>query len=191
LIGAPFDILEFAINTNGRRAHPNYPAEFNVEIDTDGDGVADYLVFNAESGGFGASGQNLVFLADLKAGGPGVGQFFTDADLNSGNVIFSVVVNAGAGTMTLAPGATLGFAVRAFDNYFTGNETDAIEGMRFTPSLPRYGLVGGPFGSLPARSGASVAVVETAVSAAQSTESGLLLMYRRNADKEASALRIR
>jgi minor extracellular serine protease Vpr len=191
LIGAPFDILEFAINTNGRRAHPNYPAEFDVEIDTDGDGVADYLVFNAESGGFGASGQNLVFLADLKAGGPGRGQFFTDADLNSGNVIFSVVVNAGVGTMTLAPGATIGFAVRAFDNYFTGNETDAIEGMRFTPSLPRYGLVGGPFGSLPARSGASVGVVETAVSAAQSTESGLLLMYRRNADKEASALRIR
>jgi minor extracellular serine protease Vpr len=191
LIGAPFDLIEFAINTNGRRAHPNYPAEFDIEIDTDGDGAPDYVVFNAESGGFGASGQNVVFLADLKAGGPARGQFFTDADLNSGNVIFTVVVNAGAGTMTLAPGATIGFAVRAFDNYFTGNETDAIEGMRFTPSLPRYGMVGGPFGSVPARSNATVGVVETTVAGAQSTESGLLLMYRRNADKEASALRIR
>jgi minor extracellular serine protease Vpr len=190
VIGAPFDVLEFAINTNGRRAHPNYPAEFNVEIDTDGDGVADYLVFNAESGGFGASGQNTVFLADLKAGGPGLGQFFTDADLNSGNVILSVLVNNGPGSMTLAPGATIGFAVRAFDNYFTGNETDAIEGMRFTPSVPRYGLVGGPFGSLAARSGGTVGIVETAVTPEQSTESGVLLMYRRNADKEANAIRV-
>jgi hypothetical protein len=191
LIGAPFDVLEFAINTNGRRAHPNYPAEFDVEIDTDGDGTPDYVVFNAESGTFASSGQNVVFLADLKAGGPARGQFFTDADLNSGNVIFSVVVNAGPGTMTVPAGATLGFTVRAFDNYFTGNETDTIEGMRFTPSLQRYVTVGGPFGALAARSSDTLAVVETTVPGAQSTESGLLLMYRRNADKEASALRIR
>jgi hypothetical protein len=191
LIGAPFDILEFAINTNGRRAHPNYPAEFDVEIDIDGDGTPDYLVFNAENGAFASTGQNVVFLADLKAGGPASGQFFTDADLNSGNVIFSVVVNAGPGTMTVPAGATLGFTVRAFDNYFTGNETDAIEGMRFTPSLQRYVTVGGPFGSLAARSSDTLSVVETTVPAAQSTESGLLMMYRRNADKEASALRIR
>jgi hypothetical protein len=191
LIGAPFDILEFAINTNGRRAHPNYPAEFDVEIDVDGDGTPDYVAFNAESGTFASSGQNVVFLADLKAGGPASGQFFTDADLNSGNVIFSVIVNAGPGTMTVPAGATLGFAVRAFDNYFTGNETDAIEGMRFTPSLQRYVTVGGPFGALAARSSDTLSVVETTVPAAKSTESGLLMMYRRNADKEASALKIR
>ena len=30
--------LQFAINTFGERAHPNYPAEFDVYIDTNGDG---------------------------------------------------------------------------------------------------------------------------------------------------------
>ena len=50
-------MLEFAINTNGRRSHPAYPGGFEVDIDTNGDGVADYAVYNAEHGGFGSSGQ--------------------------------------------------------------------------------------------------------------------------------------
>ena len=61
----PFDVLEFAINTNGRRAHPNYPAEFDIYLDTTGDGVPDFVVFNAENGGFSVTGQNVVFLGNL------------------------------------------------------------------------------------------------------------------------------
>ena len=41
VVGVPGGILEFAINTNGRRAHPAYPAGFEVDIDTNGDGVVD------------------------------------------------------------------------------------------------------------------------------------------------------
>ncbi len=87
-------------------------------------------------------------MADLNAGGPARAVFFTDADLNSGNVILTAPVNSGPGTITLAPGATIGFSVFASDNYFTGNATDAIEGMRFTPGLARFGVVGDPFGTV-------------------------------------------
>lgn len=190
VLGPGADVLEFAINTNGRRAHPNYPAEFDVEIDANGDGTPDYLVYNAENGGFAASGQNLVYLADL-ATGTARAFFYTDADLNSGNVIFSVPVNAGAGTMAYTRGSTLGFSVYAFDNYFTGANTDAIEGMRFTPGQERFGVVGDVSGTVASRGSASVGVTTATRPDSLSSESGLLLMYRRNAGKEADAIRIR
>jgi len=43
--------LEFAISTNGRRAHPAYPGGFEVDIDTNGDGNPDYFVYNEENAG--------------------------------------------------------------------------------------------------------------------------------------------
>jgi len=189
LTGLPFAVLEFAIHTNGRRPTPNYPAEFDVAIDVNGDGVDDYVVFNAENGGFGVTGQNVVFIANLTTGA--VSAFFlTDADFNSGNVIFTVPLNI-AGGIALAPGATIGFGVFAFDNYFTGNNTDAIEAMRFTPGLARFGVVGGPFGTVEARGSLQLGVTTATLPDAQSSELGLLMMYRRNADGEADAIRIR
>ena len=50
------DYLEFAISTQTRRAHPNYPAEFDIYIDADGDGQDDYVIYNGEAGGFVATG---------------------------------------------------------------------------------------------------------------------------------------
>jgi subtilisin family serine protease len=190
LTGLGADVLEFAINTTGRRATPNYPAEFDVLVDVDGDGVEDYLVFNEELGGFAASGQNAVSVGDLRTGGA-AGFFFTDADLNSGNVILTVLLNSGPGSITLAPGATIGFSVYAVDNYFSGDVTDAIEGMRFTPGVARFGVVGAPFGTVDARGRATLGVSTATVPDSQSSELGLLLMYRRNAGREAEALRIR
>ena len=64
---------------------------------SNGDGVPDYVVFNAENGGFGVTGQNLVFVANLNAGGPARAFFYTDADLNSANVIFTVASEHRAG----------------------------------------------------------------------------------------------
>ena len=195
LTGVGADLLEFAINTNGRRATPNYPAEFDVFVDVNGDGVDDYVVFNAENGGFGATGQAVVFVQKLKPNGSpdgAAGAFFlADADFNSGNVIFTVPLNIGTGSIALAPGATIGFSVFAFDNYFTGNLTDSIEGMRFTPGLPRFGVVGDPFGTVDARGNATLGVTTATLPDAQSSELGLLMMYRRNTGTEADAIRIR
>lgn len=189
LTGVGADLIEFAINTSGRRSHPNYPAEFDIEVDTTGDGIPDYVIYNAESGGFAATGQNQVFVFNLTTGRARA-FFFTDADLNSGNVIFTVPLNI-AGGLALPAGRTIGFSVFAFDNYFTGNLTDSIEGMRFTPATPRFGVVSAPFAEVPASSTAELGVTTATLPDTASSELGLLLMYRRNAGAEADAIRMR
>src|SRR5262249_43068222 len=155
-------------------------------IDTNGDGVPDFVVFNAENGGFGASGQNVVFIANL-ATGAATPVFFTDADLNSGNVIFTVpMANLG-----VAPGTTINFSVAAFDNYFTGSLTDEIDGMRFTPGSARFEAVGSPSGTVPSGSRATQPISFTTVPDAKTSESALLLLYRRNAGIESEVVKVR
>jgi len=183
------DYLEFAISTQKRRATPNYPAEFDVYIDADGDGIDDYVVYNGESGGFAVSGQNLVNVVNL-ATGEGDAFFYADADLNSGNIIMTVPMNV-AGLIRIKPGATLGVSVYVYDNYFTGEQTDAIEGMRFTPGNERYTAAGLPFDTTPPNGKAHAALQVTAVPNRKSTELGMLVMHRRNADAEADVLRFK
>lgn len=182
---AGIDILEFAINTFGRRSHPNYPAEFDVYLDTNVDGVDDYVVYNVELNGFAASGQNAVFVGDLTSG-LARAFFFADADLNSANMIFTVP----AASVGVTPGTPIGISVYAFDNYFTGANTDAIENMRFKVGSPRFS-VAEPFGTVPSFSRSPVPLLKADVPAADSSETGLLMMYRRNALVEAEAVTIR
>lgn len=179
-------VLQFAINTFGRRAHPAYPAGFEVDIDTNGDGVADYFVFNAENGGFAVTGQTLVFVQKAGAAA-GSAFYYADADLNSGNMILTLPM----GAIGVVPGQTITFSVYASDNYFSGITSDAIEGMRFTPGSERFGVVGDPSNAVAPNSAAWVGVTATAQPDAVSSERGLLLMYRRNAGLEADAIRLR
>lgn len=177
-----FDVLEFAINTFGRRSHPNYPAEFDVYLDSNGDGQDDYAIFNLEIGGFAASGQNAVYVLNLTSG-LATPYFFADADLNSANMIFTVP----AASVGVTPGTPIGISVYAFDNYFTGANTDAIENMRFKVGSPRFS-VAEPFGTVPSFSRSPVPLVKADVPAADSSETGVLMMYRRNALIEAEAV---
>jgi minor extracellular serine protease Vpr len=188
------DVLEFANSTFGRRAHPNYPAEFDIYIDSNNDGTPDFVVFNAENGGFSVTGQNVVFIANLATPNvPASGVFFTDADLDSGNVIFTVPMNAGTGlpNVGVQAGTTFGFSVFAFDNYFTGAQTDAVEDMLFTPGNARFGVAGDPFRTVAPRSFDSVPVTTATVPDAKTTETGLLLMYRKNTVLESEVIRVR
>ena len=56
------NVLQVAITTFGTRSHPAYPAEFDVYIDTNSDGVDDYVIYTAEASGFALTGQVLVYL---------------------------------------------------------------------------------------------------------------------------------
>ena len=62
---------QFAVTTFGQRSHPDVPAEFDMVIDANHDGVPDFVVFNADIGfettGTTFSGQNGVFVVDLAA----------------------------------------------------------------------------------------------------------------------------
>ena len=178
--------LEFAVNTFGRRASPAYPAEFDIYLDTTGDGEPDFIVFNAESGGFALSGQSLVYLYNIKDG-TATAYFYADADFNSANMIMTVPM----APMGLAPGTTIGIRVEALDNYFTGNVTDEIANMRFTPGSERFGVVGEPFGTVPPKGSAELGVRVATLPNRLTSELGLLIMYRRNDGQEADILRIR
>lgn len=178
------DYLEFAIATHGRHSHPLYPRGLEVDIDTNGDGVPDFYVYQTELTGFAATGQSVVVL-ERASNGAQVIRFFNDADLNSGNSIFTIRMS----DLGITPTNTIGLQVLAYDNYFTGSSTDLVPGMKFTPATPKYSVTSGvPFGTVLKGTLLNVPFTKNAaVDATKSSETGLLFMYRRNAGDESQA----
>jgi subtilisin family serine protease len=133
---------QFAITTFGQRSHPDVPAEFDIHIDINNDGSDDLVIFNEDIGLATSgvnSGQNGVFIADLAAGTARGPYFYSIADLDSANIIYTVPLSA----MVTASGKSLGvstpfsYSVLAFDNYFTGNLTDLILNMAYELDMPK------------------------------------------------------
>ena len=62
--------------------------------------------------------------------------------------------------------------------------------MRFKVGSPRFSVAGDPFGTVPSFSRSPVPLLKADVPAADSSETGLLMMYRRNALVEAEAVTI-
>jgi subtilisin family serine protease len=166
--------IQFAIHTRGARSHPNYPALFDVALDLNGDGVPDFEIFNSELGAFASSGQNAVFVFD-DVTGVATPVFYTDADLDSANVILTAPLSA----IGLDPGSQFVFSVYAIDNYFTGAVTDQIETMAYTLGSPAFSVAGGGSYVLAAGSRGSLPVsIVPANKAASPSQTGLLLLYR-------------
>jgi Subtilase family/PA domain len=175
--------IQFGIDTYGQRSHANYPAEFDIYIDSIHDAEHpgfDFVVFNLENGGFGMTGQNVVEVFDLKANAPVGIFFFTDADLNSGNAIMTAPLEA----VGLTPSTQFTYSVFAFDNYFTGNLTDAIENMTITLSTPKFSFGAPQTFTVPAGGERTAALGNvTGGAAASPSQLGFQLLYR---DAEAS-----
>jgi subtilisin family serine protease len=166
--------IQFAVNTFGTRAHPNYPAEFDIYLDTNRDGTDDFVIFNLENGGFAVTGQNVVAVANLATGASGI-FFFSDADLNSGNIIMTAPLSF----LGMTPSTQFDVSIYAFDNYFTGNLTDSITGKTYTAGTPRYIGTGIPASGVPAGGSSTLTIQAVAGGAAASpSQLGLLLMYR-------------
>jgi len=176
--------VQFAVNTFGRRSHPNYPAEFDIYIDNNNDGVFDFVVFNLENGGFAATGQNVTAVFNLATNKSSV-FFFTDADLDSANAILTAPLSA----LGLTPSTQFDFSVFACDNYFTGACTDAIEGVTYTLGTPRFFGSGIPAAGVPA-GGSSTLTINSVPGGdvASPSQTGLLLMYRDGKSNEASPI---
>jgi len=171
--------VEFGIDTYGARAHPNYPAEFDVYIDSNNDGTPDYVVFNLENGGAGTSGQNVVEVFNV-ATSVGHVYFYTDADLDSGNAILAAPMSA----VGLTDTSKFTYSVYAFDNYFTGSQTDAITNMTYTLGTPRFQLSGPSSFTVPA--GGKTMFTASAVAGgavASPSQLGFQFLYR---DAQAS-----
>jgi minor extracellular serine protease Vpr len=180
-------VLQFAINTFGRRAHPAHPGGFEVDIDVNADGVFDFAVYNTEQGGSAATGASIVNVANL-ATGDTTAYAYLDADFNSGNATLTLPLTA----LGVPADTRLGFSVFAYDNYFTGFTTDQILDMRFTPSKPRYAVAGDGSGVVRALHLGRVDTLTVAGGAeASPSQTGFLVMMRRNAGKEAAVLAVR
>jgi hypothetical protein len=181
---------QFAITTFGQRSHPDVPAEFDVLIDVDGDGNPDLDVFNADIGLETAgvfSGQNGVFVADLAAGTASGPFFYTVADLDSANAIFTVPLSAlqTASGLHLNVSTPFSYSVLAFDNYYTGNLTDSIGPMKYELDMPQVYAGSTDFtvpagGSLPVTifpNNAATPFIKVPYNGNSPSQSGLLFMY--------------
>lgn len=174
-VGVP--AIQFAVSTWGPRAHPAYPAEFDIYVDSNADGVDDYVIYNSEQGGgtsAGVTGITLVNVVNLSTGAS-VAKFYADADLNSSNIVLTALASDIGIT---SPTQKFKFSVYVYDNYFTGNLKDSLTGMTFTYGLPKYtpetdsfyvpaGLASGTVGVSKVTGGA----------AASPSQSGFLLIY--------------
>jgi len=172
--------VQFAINTWQPRAHPNYPAEFDIYIDADLDGEDDYVIFNAEQNGFGATGLNLTYVGPLPSG-PFQGFFYTDADFNSGNVIMTIPASAiGLNAANPSAWTPFDFYVLAFDNYFTGDLTDfSTSVMRVNPAFPRATSTGLAPNPVPIGSSSTLTITPLPFNDLDSpSQLGILLLYR-------------
>jgi len=126
--------VQFAMAGFGSRAHPAYPAEFDIYVDANNDGVFDYVIYNTENGGFGVTGQTVITVVNLSTNAA-VTRFFASADLNSPNLVATVLASDIGIT---SASQKFRFSVLAFDNYFTGDLTDAVTNMVHTLDTPRY-----------------------------------------------------
>ncbi len=181
--------VEFAVSTYGRRYQPNYPAEFDIYVDTNRDGTDDYVVYNGAYGnvtglGFAADGRNVTVVYNLSTGGSSI-VTFTGADFNSSSVDLAVP----ASSLGLSAGQAFNFDVYAFDNYFTGTPTDAIFGSTYTMGMPKYALAEGTDLTIAAGTVGNLTVTK-AGSPAASSESGLLLYYWNNMGSDAKVVNV-
>ena len=170
--GPGADLVLFAINTWGQRSHPNYPAEFDVYIDTNNDGNFDFVLYTIENTGFAATGQNVVVLLNLNTN-TSVIRYFSISDLSSANVIMPARLS----DLGITGATQFSYQVFAFDNYFTGSLTDVSNPVTLTLNAPRFAPAEDFFTISVGGAKALTVNRNVAGDAASPSQSGLLLMY--------------
>ncbi len=184
-------VMTLAVNTWERQTHANAPASFEFWLDTDQDGTDDYVVVNRDLS-FSAldDGRNATFAVDL-ATGDAEAWFLTDHDTNSANTVLPFCGEQ-IGLDAADAGDPMDVTAVATDFYFEG-QGDQVDGFTIAPFGERFagvfsdGTAG--FGTVPAR-GQETLEYSDAGAGPNSTETGLLLLYREGAPElgEASVL---
>jgi hypothetical protein len=122
------------------------------------------------------------------AAGTSTPYFFVDADFYSGNMILTAPLAA----MGLTDASTFDFTVLSYDNYFTGQVSETIGPMTFTPDKPKFQVQGDITRTI--ASGRNQLLRSTAVAGgdvASPSQTGLLLLHRGDAGSEASTITLR
>ncbi|HYN47763.1 MAG TPA: S8 family serine peptidase [Candidatus Nanopelagicales bacterium] len=175
-------VYTIAINTWERTTLALAHNEFSVFLDTNQDGTADYVVQNADiSGPFGlTAGQSVTWAFNLgDPDEPGSAYFYTDHGTNAANTVLTICgEQIGMNATNFFEPMTMD--VVAFDNYFTGNATDAIDGIVVAPYGERYlgvfGADGFGSGDIAPFSSAKLTVVDFGAANTNPSETGVLLV---------------
>ncbi|MGI8999315.1 MAG: S8 family serine peptidase [Candidatus Limnocylindria bacterium] len=171
-------LLLFAVNTWERQTHANAPAAFEWDIDTDGDGEADWAVYNFELAGNLTDGRNAVVAQSIADPEDSSIFFFTDHATNSGNTVLTICAEQ-IGLTGADFGTPLSADLLAVDVYFTGRVTDVITDIEFAPLGERYfpviGDDGFGAGDVPAGGSATLNVLDFGPDDTNPSELGVLL----------------
>ncbi|MCX6044432.1 MAG: S8 family serine peptidase [Chloroflexi bacterium] len=181
-------VLGFAINTWERQMHANSPASFEIWLDTNQDGTYDYKVLTRDASFNNVTdGRNLTWVVDLATGDISA-TFFTDHDINSANTVMLLCADQ------IGMNATdffhpINVKAVARDFYFGGNG-DTLTGMTISPLGEQYvGLFASDANTaatLLEDSNDSLHVADYGAFT-NSTETGLLLLFRNGALLDAEA----
>jgi hypothetical protein len=175
----PSFLLAFAANTWERQTHANAPNSFEFHLDTNQDGLVDYIVLNRDLSFTSLTdGRNASYVYNT-ATGTASAFFFTDHQTNSGN---TVLLLCGEQIGMNAANFYTPINVDAYtaDVYF-GGDGDMVTGMTIAPLGERYlGIFqngGLGYTLLGSRTDDLLTVYDTGFTF-NNTESGLLLLYR-------------
>jgi subtilisin family serine protease len=172
--------LQFAVNLWDRQVHAVAPAMIEFDLDTSGDGVADFAVVNLDLGGpfTVADGRNVTYAVDLTSG-EAVAFFFTGHSTNSGNLTLTICGEQIGIDTAAEVGQPMGVEVFGVDWYNSGLVSDEVVGLTIVPGADRYTTTfsGSPFEFLtPLAAGEVQTVTATDNGTAGTTESGILFL---------------
>lgn len=174
-------IWAFAINTWERQEHL-LPVSHQVYLDTNQDGIDDYVILNRDLSGLStiSDGRQVAWALDLATGSASA-FFFAEHSMNTGNTVLLVCAEqiGLSGADMLATNVNM--SVVAQDFYF-GGPGDLVDGLTVTPLGERYF---GVTADIAGKSTGSLTTIDFGLFPGNTPEHGLLLVT--NGDRGAGA----
>ncbi|WP_431801994.1 S8 family serine peptidase [Microbacterium sp. bgisy203] len=163
-------LMVFAVNTHKRWSNAA-ANEYDIILDTDGDGEADWVVLSADSGGVrsgSVDGTSEVFLSNVKTGALYASGFLAQAPTDSSTILLPVYAS------DLGIAGSFNYTVQTFGS---SGGSDAVDGWAtYDPTAPAIG--NGQYVEVPKRGSASVEVpVNAAQVAAQKPLGSMVVVY--------------
>jgi hypothetical protein len=175
----PSFIWAFAVNTHVRQQHL-LPVSHQIWLDTNRDGIDDYVVLNRDASGLGTitDGRQLAWVLNLATGAASA-FFFAEHSTNTGNTVLLICGEQISMSAANLLATNVDMDVVAQDFYF-GGPSDLIEGLTVTPLGERfYGVPN----DVAANSAGNLEVYDFGAFPGNSPEKGLLLVT--NGDRGA------
>ena len=174
-------IWAFAINTWERQEHL-LPVSHQVYLDTNQDGIDDYVILNRDLSGLGtiSDGRQVAWALDLATGSASA-FFFAEHSMNTGNTVLLVCAEQIGLSAADMLATNVNMYVIAQDFYF-GGPGDLVDGLTVTPLGERYF---GVTADIAGKSTGSLTTIDFGLFPGNTPEHGLMLVT--NGDRGAGA----